>query len=137
MEMNFGVKVNLKSDFSLIKETLTRIGICSQTKRVITPTCYLYYENNNYYICHFKELLAAFDEFPDELSEKDRNRRNAICTLLENWGLIECIDNVYQEKLEEDIFVLTHKQKKEYEYSINHKFKSFTDLKNHRESLSC
>lgn len=135
-EMKFGVKVNLKKDFSLVKESLTRMGIVSTSKKVITPTCYLYYENGKYYVCHFKELLSMFDDCPDKLSEKDTNRRNAICTLLENWGLIECIDNVYQEILEEKIFVLPYQVKKDQGYEINHKFSSFTALKEHRDAVN-
>ena len=84
-------------------------------------------ENGEYYICHFKELLGMFDEIPDDLDEKDTNRRNAICTLLDNWGLVEIIDmNVYQEVLKENIFVLKKEYKKDY--TVNHKFDDFYGL---------
>ena len=127
-----GVNVDLKADFSVVRETLTRCGIVSKEKKVITPTCYLYHENNEYCVCHFKELLAAFDEIPDKLSDKDTNRRNAICTLLENWGLVQINDSgVYQDVLKENIVTLTHSEMKDF--IINHKFQSFKKLVEFRE----
>ena len=124
-----GVKVELNVDFGVIRETLSRMGIVNKAERVITPTCYVYFENDEYFICHFKDLLAMFDEVPDVLDEKDTNRRNSICTLLENWGLITVIDlGVYQEELKEKIFVLTSKEKIERAYTINNKFNSFNKL---------
>jgi len=126
MEMK-GVKVELKADFSIVRETLSRCGIVNKQKKVITPTCYLFRENDEYFVCHFKELLSMFDEDPDILDEKDTCRRNSICTLLENWGLIDIIDNgVYQEGIQEKIFVLPFKEKNQYEW--NHKFCSFGKL---------
>ena len=126
-EMKCGVKVNLRMDFRVIKETLERVGIVNKVKKIITPSCYIYMENGEYYICHFKELLGMFDEIPDGLDEKDTNRRNAICTLLDNWGLVEIIDmNVYQEVLKENIFVLKKEYKKDY--TVNHKFDDFYGL---------
>lgn len=75
-----------------------------------------------------------FDEIPDKLSEKDSNRRNSICTMLENWGLISIIDTgVYQETLAEKIIVLRHDEKKYYE--INNKFSNFAALHKLREML--
>ena len=125
--MKCGVRINLFSDFSVIKETLERMGIVNKREKIITPTCYLFVEDDNYYVCHFKELLAMFDDEPDELDEKDTNRRNAICTLLENWGLIEVVDKrAYQLELVEKIYILSHKDKDNY--SINHKFCSFRKL---------
>lgn len=133
-EIKFGVKIRLLKDFAVIKETLTRMGIVNKRKKEITPTCYLLQHSGNYYICHFKELLAAFDDIPDELCEKDKDRRDSICTMLENWGLIECIDRVYQEELKENIAIVLYNDKRKYNYRVNDKFTSFADLMDH---LAC
>lgn len=130
-----GVKVELTADFGVIRETLSRMGIVNTIEQRITPTCYIYHEGSDYYVCHFKELLSMFDTNPDKLDEKDTDRRNSICTLLQNWGLIEIIDNsVYQETLKEKIFVLTHKEKENYK--INHKFNSFDALAELRAGIN-
>jgi len=127
--MEKGVKVELITDFGVVRETLSRMGIVNKAERIITPTAYIFNENDEYYICHFKELLSMSDCSSDILDEKDTNRRNSICTLLQNWGLIEIIDGgAYQEFLIEKIFVLTAKEKNEQEYRINHKFNSFAKL---------
>lgn len=137
MVMKHGVKVEPRMDFSVIRETLTRMGIVNKTKKIIWPTSYIYFDSisEEYYICHFKELLSMFDEVPDILDEKDTDRRNSICTLLELWGMIEIIDRgAYQETIKEPIFTLTAKEKRESEYTIKHKFNSFAKLTELRES---
>ena len=127
--MEKGVKIELTTDFGVIRETLSRMGIVNKAKRIITPTAYIYNENDEYYIVHFKELLTMADGSSDVLDEKDTDRRNSICSLLQNWGLIEIIDTgAYRQTLIEKIFVLTSKEKNEQEYTINHKFKSFAKL---------
>lgn len=135
-KMMRGVKVELKSDFSVIRETLERIGIVNKIKKVITPSCYIIKDNGEFFVCHFKELLSMFDDVPDKLSEKDTNRRNSIATLLENWNLIKILDNnVYQKELKENVYVHPHKERSGY--TINHKFKSFSDLKNLDHGVRC
>lgn len=135
-KMMRGVKVELKSDFSVIRETLERIGIVNKIKKVITPSCYIIKDNGEFFVCHFKELLSMFDDVPDKLSEKDTNRRNSIATLLENWNLIKILDsNVYQKELKENVYVHPHKERSGY--TINHKFKSFGDLKNLDHGVRC
>lgn len=127
--MEKGVKIELRNDFGVIRETLSRMGIVNKEEKVITPTAYVYRVAKEYYIVHFKELLSLADCSSDVLSEKDKDRRNSICTLLENWGLIEIIDTgVYQSEIKEKIVVLTAKEKNEKNYRVNHKFKSFSKL---------
>ena len=116
------VEIKLRADFLVIKESLTRIGICNRNTKVIIPSCYIIHKSGRYAIAHFKELLAS-DGYRKEISEIDINRRNAIATLLENWGLIEILDDeCYQAVLLEKIFVLSHKEKKEQGYKIVHKY---------------
>lgn len=117
----YGVEVRLLSDFLVIKETLERIGIANRKTHVITPSVYILHKQGKYYIIHFKELLAL-DGFKRNINETDISRRNAIISLLSNWGMVEILeDGVYQEELEEQIFVLPYKEK--HIYKINHKYR--------------
>lgn len=119
----YGVRVKLCKDFLVVKETLERIGIANKRKKVITPSCYILHKKGNYFIVHFK-LLLAMDGFKKEINEQDINRQNAICTLLQNWGMIEIIDDdIYQEELKERIFVLSYNERISDKYTINHKFR--------------
>ena len=119
--MENGIRVKLNWDFLVVKETLERIGICNKNTKVITPSCYILHKQGNYYIIHFKYLLAM-DGFKKDIEERDILRQNAIATLLQNWGMVEIMDkDVYQEELKEKIFVLPFKEKSEY--VVNHKYK--------------
>ena len=119
--MDGGVRVKLNVDFLVVKETLERIGICNKSTKIITPSVYILHRKGEYYIIHFKYLLAL-DGFKKEIDERDILRQNAIATLLQNWGMIEILDkDVYQSELKEQIFVLPYKDKEKYK--INHKYK--------------
>jgi hypothetical protein len=118
---NYGVEIRLKADFLVIKETLERIGIANRETKVITPSCYILHKRGRYYVIHFKELLAL-DGFKRDISEGDLSRRDAIASLLQNWNMVSIIpDDVYQEELEEQIFVLPYSEKKSF--TINHKYR--------------
>jgi hypothetical protein len=118
----YGVEVKLVSDFLVIKETLERIGIANRKTCVITPSVYILHKQGTYYIIHFKELLAL-DGFKRDINETDICRRNAIISLLFNWGMITIVeaDGIYQKELEEQIFVLPYSEKSNYR--INHKYR--------------
>lgn len=124
-ELMLGVPVNLKKNYSFVKETLERIGITNRKTKVITPSCYIVRnkDTGNYAIFHFKELLAR-DGFRMMVDTKDIERRNAIISMLINWGHITIgdasYDDIYQEPLKSQIFVLAYKDKKAY--TINHKY---------------
>jgi len=117
----YGVEVKLISDFLVIKETLERIGIANRKTKVITPSVYILHKQGDYFIIHFKELLAL-DGFKRNINETDICRRNAIISLLSNWGMVSIIeDGIYQPELEEQIFVLPYSEK--HIYKINHKYR--------------
>ncbi len=117
----YGVEVKLLSDFLVIKETLERIGIANRKTKVITPSVYILHKQGNYYIIHFKELLAL-DGFKRNIIDTDIIRRNAIISLLSNWDMVDIVeDGIYQEELEEQIFVLPYSEKRDYK--INHKYR--------------
>ena len=115
------VKVELLKDANVISETLERIGIANIGLKTLWPSCYLYTENEEHFIVHFKELfLLTKENSYNNVSEKDIERRNAVIWNLKNWGLIN-VDESLIEPHSEKVFVLQHKEKREWK--IEHKIK--------------
>ena len=85
--------VTLKNpeDFLKVKETLTRIGIASKKDRTLYQSCHILHKQGRYAIVHFKELFAL-DGRETDLNENDIQRRNTICSLLDQWGLLTVVD---------------------------------------------
>lgn len=118
-----GIAVKLKQDFSVIRETLERIGIINRKKKTFYPSCYCVETKipNVYKIVHFKELFPLFDR-ETTFNEIDKLRRKTIVHLLKNWNLVDLVNaNDIDEILAEKITVLKHSEKKQY--NIIHKFK--------------
>lgn len=95
------VKLNKPEDFLKIKETLTRIGIPSVKDRKLYQSCHILHKKGKYYIVHFKELFHL-DGKKSEMVEEDVHRRNLICSLLEEWELVEIVD---KSKIEEKLHI--------------------------------
>lgn len=86
------IEVELPSDkFLVVKETLTRIGVCSRNKPVLYQSCHILSMNNKYYITHFKELFLL-DDKESTMDQFDINRRNQIAKLLQDWGLVRIVN---------------------------------------------
>ena len=114
-----GIEVVLKEHFSIVRESLDRIGIASKDKKVLNPSCYLLHKRGKYYIIHFKNLLKM-DGKETNYNEEDEIRQSSIARLLEDWGLVEIMND---DVLPEDnvfVFVLPFKQKNEWQ--IIHKY---------------
>lgn len=88
------VEVRLKSaeDFLKVRETLSRIGLASKKENTLYQSCHILHKQGRYYIVHFKELFLL-DGKESTLSESDVARRNRIIQLLDEWELIDVIDN--------------------------------------------
>jgi len=86
------VEITLKNDedFLKVKETLTRIGIPSKAKSVLSQSCHILHKRGRYFIVHFKELFAL-DGKETDFSNQDMARRNTIANLLEEWGLLDLV----------------------------------------------
>lgn len=126
--MSIGIKVKLKKDFSVIRETLERIGIKNKKKMTFYPSCYcVETKDPEYYkIVHFKELFPLFDR-ETTFDSIDKIRRNTAVILLEDWGLLEIVDkNDIDVMMVDKIPVLKHSEKSNYE--IIHKFKFSTHI---------
>lgn len=89
-----GILVSLQTpdDFLKVKETLTRIGVASKKERTLFQSCHILHKQGQYAIVHFKELFQL-DGKPSDISDKDLARRNSIAKLLNEWGLIEVVED--------------------------------------------
>lgn len=118
--LGYGVEVLLKEsdDFLKIKETLTRIGFASKKDKILYQSCHILHKQGRYSIVHFKELFAL-DGKPTDISENDLSRRNAIANLLNDWELLDLVDEL-STTIPVPIFIsqikiLSHKEKKDWE----------------------
>jgi len=121
--MNIGIPVLLKEDFSVVRETLERIGIINRKRKIFVPSCYVIGTTDDtvYRIAYFKELFPLVNR-ETTYNEDDKLRRNTIVYLLKNWNLIELLHTQdISEYLHEKIPVLPYKEKDDYQ--IHHKFK--------------
>jgi Bacteriophage translational regulator len=125
------VEVNLTDpqNFLKIKETLTRIGVASRKEKTIYQSCHILHKRGKYYIVHFKELFGL-DGHDITFGEEDLARRNTIANLLEDWGLVNIVDQTKTEEpvaLMNTIKVLNYKEKGEWnlvpKYNIGRKGK--------------
>lgn len=115
---NLGVEITLKHDenFLKVKETLTRIGIAStKTENSLFQTCHILHKKGHYAIMHFKEMFIL-DGKPSTLTEDDKARRNTITALLEDWNLIDIVNNIDDEDFAPmtKIKVISHAEKKDW-----------------------
>jgi len=114
------------NDFLKIKETLTRIGVASKKDKILYQSCHILHKQGRYYLVHFKELFAL-DGKPSNFSEDDRQRRNSIALLLEEWNLFKIVNkNLIESKAPlNQIKVLAFKEKADWDlqskYTIGRK----------------
>lgn len=85
-------------DFLKIIETLTRVGVSSNTEKRLYPSVHILHKRGRYYLCHFKDLFLL-DGGAASISEQDRERYYTICKLLVEWGLVKlCKENILDDK---------------------------------------
>lgn len=92
----YGIKINLKTDFTKIREVLTRIGIANNKSKTLTQTCHIFHKRGQYALMHFKEMFL-FDGMNSEYTEEDEARRNRIVKILEGWNMIEVMDDTNED----------------------------------------
>lgn len=106
------IRVIPRVDLSVIRETLTRIGIADKKRKILYPSCNLIELNDNYYICHFKNMFILTKENGyDNMSEEDICRRNSIIYCLQNWNLIDVDITCDIEPHDIYVYVLPFKEK--------------------------
>lgn len=103
-------------NFLKIKETLTRIGVASKKDKKLYQSAHILFKRGKYYIVHFKELFIL-DGKQSSITVSDIERRNAIATLLEQWGLLKMVErcsNVEQSTISQ-IKIVSFREKEEWE----------------------
>lgn len=83
-------------NFLKVRETLTRIGIASKKDNTLFQSCHILHKQGRYFIVHFKELFAL-DGKDSNITSSDIERRNAIASLLEDWELLQIVDQTKVE----------------------------------------
>lgn len=117
------IKIGEEDDFLKVKETLTRIGVSSKKDKTLYQSCHILHKQGRYAIVHFKELFELDGKFSN-FSDEDKERRNAIAKLLDDWGLVRIVDKKQVQPLASlsQIKILPFKDKKEWnlvaKYSI-------------------
>ena len=111
------IELSEPNDFLKIKETLTRIGICSKKDLTLYQSCHVLHKAGKYYIVHFKELFAL-DGKDTNIVAEDIHRRNTITKLLLEWNLLKVKDvdkfNTLTFAPLTSIKVLSFAEKKDY-----------------------
>jgi len=119
--MDVGVKIKLITSPEVIKDNLERIGIVNRKEKILYPSCYLLKKNEEYYICHFKELLKE-----NRSEETDIKRRNTIIWLFKKWGLLDVEDSKIKNIQKKKLFILTNEQRNDDTWEIKHKYHYMT-----------
>lgn len=139
--INLGVEVELSDPekFLLVKESLTRIGIASFRTKTLYQTAHILHKRGKYYICHFKELFVL-DGQESYVDDEDIGRRNLICGMLQDWGLLKVVDETEIERKSPigSVKVLSFKDKSEWNLRPKYKlgqvrFGERSNNFNHRE----
>ena len=109
------LEVTLKQpdDFLKVRETLSRIGVASRKEKKLYQSCHILHKQGRYYIVHFKELFAL-DGKNTNLSENDIARRNTIVNLLNDWGLVNVVDESEPSAPLSQIKVISFKEKSDW-----------------------
>lgn len=122
------VNIEKEENFLKIKETLTRIGVASRREQKLIQSCHILHKKGKYYITHFKELFLL-DGRESEFTIEDKQRRNTIANLLQDWDLLKIVN---PEKFEDKvplgkIKIIPYKEKSDWileaKYTIGKKLR--------------
>lgn len=112
------INIKLLKERKIIEESLTRMGIANEKRRVIYPSCYLVEDGDEFFISHFKEIYMKYKENSyNNLTEDDVIRRDTIVRFLWDWGLVEVVDEISSDI--DYVYVLPFREKRNW--IISHK----------------
>lgn len=120
------IQLNKRDDFSKIKETLTRIGVCSteqSNEKVLYQTCHILHKRGQYFIVHFKELLKLDGVLQGTINENDISDRNFIAHFLESIGLCKILSEIVHREKPGHLKILKNAQKKDFVLKSKYTFK--------------
>ena len=114
-----GVEIALKEkdDFLKVRETLTRMGVSSRKENKLFQSCHILHKRGRYAILHFKELFTM-DGLSSDISENDLERRNTIVGLLEEWELLDIVEEDFDDLPKASlaqIKIIPHREKDNWE----------------------
>jgi len=114
-----GVEIKLKSedDFLKVRETLTRMGVSSRKEKKLYQSCHILHKRGRYAIMHFKELFEL-DGLESNISDNDIGRRNAISKLLDEWELLDVIEDFEEDEPMSSVAqikIISYKDKDDWE----------------------
>jgi hypothetical protein len=109
-------------NFLILKETLTRIGVCNKENTKLYQTCHILCKKKRYYLVHFKELFIL-DGRPSNLTVTDVARRNSIINYLQERNFFTLANTEIQtlepslprNGQEDDFTIIAHTDKKKWE----------------------
>jgi hypothetical protein len=109
------IKLEDPENFLKVKETLSRIGVASKKDNTLYQSCHILHKQGRYFITHFKELFALDGKAADFM-DNDIERRNTIAKLLQDWGLIEIINETETLSFSpmSQIKIISYKDKKDW-----------------------
>ena len=114
------IEIKLLVDKKIVIESLKRIGVVNRIEKILYPSCYLFENEDKYYIAHFKELfMIVREDAYSNITDDDIARMNAISFCLKKWKLIDVADEDIEPHTKR-IFVLPYHEKKDWK--ISHKF---------------
>lgn len=116
------IKIKVENEnFLKVKETLTRMGIANSKEKVLYQSCHILFKRDEYYIVHFKELLAM-DGLNVQMTNEDIQRRDSIAQMLECWGLVKIEEGQKLEPTTNNFRIISFKDSKNwkllYKYHI-------------------
>lgn len=120
------IKLEKDNDFLKIKETLTRIGVCStdqSDKKILYQTCHILHKKGRLYIVHFKELLKLDGVLQGTINESDIADRNFIAYFLESIGLCKILSEIIHRDSPGHLKILKSSQKADYILKPKYTFK--------------
>jgi hypothetical protein len=101
------------------------MGVANRREKIIYPSCYCHKLEEDYSICHFKEMFLLQGK-PSTFNDIDSLRRATITYLLQDWGFVTALNSDDISKiltLKDKIDVIPHRDK--HQYKIQHKFKQY------------
>ena len=131
------IRVELKKQPRVIKETLSRMGVGNSKTRSLHQVCYLVEIAGVHYIVHFKEIYGLLGK-DINWRETDIPRRNKLARLLEQWELIEIlsdqidfsynIDSRYEDEDDSLVYRIRHQDRGDYELKNTINILNFYDV---------
>lgn len=80
------IRLYRSDDFLRIRETLTRIGIGSFSKKTLWQMCHIFHEKGHYFIMHYSEMMMLHGK-DVTITLDDLMKRNSVTKLLVQWKL--------------------------------------------------